>query len=209
MIAWSPKDFVDVCGCPRPKIFRGRPYNVMAVQNFVGVHNRPWTMVAVNCGGPWTNVVARNVGGQLAVGRPKYWADMDLRGAAWSCMGTSGRTRIMWASGQVVDVHSDADLAVHDVYVWSPKIMGVAGCTRASIVASRFALRVVAQVVWAWTRKMGTSTLVRPCPEPWERPFLRLLAHETFHAPASPRAPSFSKFSSLKCLTIWSLYIYC
>ncbi len=136
----------------------------MAVQNFVGAHNRPWTMVAVNYGGLWTNVVARNVGGQLAVGRPKYWADMDLRGAAWSCMGTYGRTRIMWVSGKVVDVHSDADLAVHDVCVWSPKIMGAAGCTRASIVARRFAFRVVAQVVWTWTRKMGTSTLVRPCP---------------------------------------------
>lgn len=43
----------------------------------------------------------------------------------------------------------------------------------------------------------------------WERPFLRLLAHETFHAPASLHAPSFSKFSSLKCLTFWPMYIYC
>lgn len=181
----------------------------MAIQNFVGLHNRQWTMVVESCGGMWTNVVARNVGGQLAVGRPKYWAGMDLREAAWSCVGTSGRSRIMWASGQFVDGHSDADLATHDVCVWSPKIMDPDGCTRASIVAIRFALCVDAQVVWAWTHKMGASTLVRPCPEPWERPFLRLLAHETFHAPASPRAPSFSKFSSLKCLTFWPMHIYC
>lgn len=94
----------------------------MAVQNFVDVHNRPWTMVAVNCGWLWTNVVARNVGGQLVVGRPNYWAGMDLRGAAWSCVGTSGHTRIMWASGQIVDVHSDADLDAHDVCVWTSKM---------------------------------------------------------------------------------------
>ena len=88
MIAWAPKDFVDVCGCPRPKIFRGRPYNVMAVQNFVGAHNRPWTMVAVNCGGLWTNVVARNVGGQQLVGHPRFRGQfVGLRGAAWICMG--------------------------------------------------------------------------------------------------------------------------
>lgn len=66
-----------------------------------------------------------------------------------------------------------------------------------------------AQAVWRWTPKMGVPTFVRPCPEVWTRPFLRLRPHQTFHAPASLHTPSFSKFSHPKNLTFWQLAIYC
>lgn len=65
------------------------------------------------------------------------------------------------------------------------------------------------QAVWRWAPKMGVPTFVRPCPEVWTRPFLRLRPHQTFHTPASLHAPSFSKFSHSKNLTFWWLTIYC
>ena len=72
MIAWPSKDFVDECGCPRPKTFRGCPYNVMGIQNFV---------VAQRCpkrGSP-----------------PCAWAPNNLwiRGCEWPCMDA----QISWA----------------------------------------------------------------------------------------------------------------
>lgn len=52
-----------------------------------------------------------------------------------------------------------------------------AGSPRMPNMGAHLALYVGVHVVGLWTRKMGTPTFTPPCPEPWERPFLRIRAH--------------------------------
>lgn len=84
VIVWPSKDFVDGCGCPRPKTFRGCPYNVMDVQNsWVSITSRGrwWTWFVGGCVQMWWPETWDST---VQSGRPK------LRGGAWTMVGAGG-----------------------------------------------------------------------------------------------------------------------
>ena len=167
-------------------------------------------MVDVVCGWLCTNVVARNVGlhraewasktswGCVDDGGCRWRRAVEVRGGAWECMDGQfrGHTWIhKWTSKESLS--------------WSPMSHTCGRPLSWSLLD--------VHVCSGWMPNAHSCWASRPCGHghtKWVRPrsyvhaqsrgythFAHLLDHETFHAPASPRAPSFSKFSLFKCLT--------
>lgn len=119
----------------------------LGAQSFVGACGRRWPVVDVRRGGVW-----------ICLDAQFSWAYVDERGYVCGrpvsrCLGRPLRTRVV------------------------AHYRGACWMSMCPTMDAHNTLMLGAQVPWAWTQKMGTSTFACPCPEPWERPFLRLLAH--------------------------------